>query len=289
MKRLPQNRNPLLPAAFQALPLGAVKAKGWLQDQLHIQANGLTGHLDEFWADVGPNSGWLGGTGESWERGPYYLDGLLPLAYLLEDETLLAKVQRWVEWTLNSAQPNGYFGPRNPDWWPRMIMLKVLVMYYEATEDERVLPFMSNYFAYQLRALQARPLEVWGWARAMDNVLVVHWLYNLTGDHFLLELADKLIKGTLDWSDMQANYQLSQILPLREWDGGMYTHVVNHAMGVKAAGVFYVQTGQEWHRLASSLGIEKLMQHHGQPNGIWSGDEHLNGTSPTSSSTRRMR
>ena len=72
MKRLPQNRNPLLPAAFQALPLGAVKAKGWLQNQLRIQANGLTGHLDEFWADVGPNSGWLGGTGESWERGPYY-------------------------------------------------------------------------------------------------------------------------------------------------------------------------------------------------------------------------
>ena len=125
MKSLPQNRAPLLPATFQALPLGSIKPRGWLKSQLKIQANGLTGHLDEFWPDVGPNSAWLGGTGESWERGPYYLDGLLPLAYLLEDEILLAKVKPWVEWTLNSARPNGYFGPRNPDWWPRMVMLKV--------------------------------------------------------------------------------------------------------------------------------------------------------------------
>jgi len=282
MKRLPQNRTPLLPAAFQALPLGAVKPTGWLKDQLRIQANGLTGHLDEFWADVGVNSGWLGGTGESWERGPYYLDGLLPLAYLLEDETLLAKVKQWVEWTLNSAKPSGFFGPRNPDWWPRMVMLKVLVMYYEATQDARVLPFMTNYFAYQLRVLSVRPLAMWSWSRAMDNVLVIHWLYNLTGDSFLLELADKLINETLDWTEWQANYELGKILPLQEWDDGMYTHVVNNAMGVKAAGVFYAQTGKEWHRIASKLGIEQLMKHHGQPNGIWSGDEHLNGTSPTS-------
>lgn len=282
MKSLPQNRSPLLPATFQALPLGSVKPTGWLKEQLRIQAQGLTGHLDEFWADVGPNSGWLGGTGESWERGPYYLDGLLPLAYLLEDKTLLAKVKPWIEWTLNSARPNGYFGPRNPDWWPRMVMLKVLVMHYEATQDERVLPFLTNYFAYQLRVLPVRPLDTWGWARAMDNVLVIHWLYNLTGDSFLLELAAKLIEDTLDWTEWQANYELRKILSLAEWDGGMYTHVVNNAMGVKAAGVFYVQTGKEWHRIASKLGIEQLMKHHGQPNGIWSGDEHLNGTSPTS-------
>ncbi len=282
MKPLPQNRQPLLSAAFQALPLGTIKPEGWLKHQLKIQANGLTGHLDEFWADVGPNSGWLGGTGESWERGPYYLDGLLPLAYLLEDETLLAKIKPWIEWTLNSVRPNGNFGPRNPDWWPRMVMLKVLMMYYEASEDARVIQLMTGYFAYQLRVLPVRPLDTWGWARAMDNVLVIHWLYNLTGDHFLLELAEKLIDTTLDWSDWQANYALEKILPLQEWDGGMFTHVVNNAMGVKAAGVFYVQTGKEWHRLASRLGIEKLLKHHGQPNGIWSGDEHLNGTSPTS-------
>lgn len=282
MKTLPPNRAPLLPAAFQALPLGAIKPIGWLKTQLQIQANGLTGHLDEFWPDVGSNSGWLGGTGESWERGPYYLDGLLPLAHLLDDPVLLDKVKPWIEWTLRSQRPNGQFGPRNVDWWPRMVMLKVLAMYYEATDDPRVLDLMTSYFRYQLRALPARPLESWGKARAMDNVLVIHWLYNLTGDAFLLDLAGQLIGYTIDWPDLQANYSLEQILPLQEWDGGMFTHVVNNAMGVKAAGVFYAQTGSDWHRLAARQGIEQLLRHHGQPNGIWSGDEHLHGTSPAS-------
>ncbi|MCY3797217.1 MAG: glycoside hydrolase family 127 protein [Chloroflexi bacterium] len=282
MDRLPQNREPLYPTAFQALPLGAIKPRGWLLDQLRVQANGLTGHLDEFWPDVGPSSGWLGGDGDSWERGPYYLDGLLPLAHLLADERLLNKVEPWIEWTLNSQDERGYFGTRDPDWWPRMIMLKVLMSHYEATEDERVLQLMTNYFRYQLRVLPVKPLYLWGWARAMDNILAVHWLYNFTGDEFLLDLAQRLIESALDWPELQANYSLRHILPLQEWNHGMMTHGPNNAMGVKAGGAFYVQTGKPWHRMASRLGIENLLKHHGQPNGVFSCDEHLNGASPVS-------
>ncbi len=153
-----KNKAPLAQNAFYMLPLGAVRPAGWLKSQLQIQANGLSGHLDETWADVGSNSGWLGGTGESWERGPYFLDGLIPLAYLLDDDRLKAKAQKFVEWTLTHQASNGMIGPSsNNDWWPRMVMLKALAQYQEATGDPRVIPVLSRYFAYQLAALPAAP------------------------------------------------------------------------------------------------------------------------------------
>lgn len=276
---LPPDRAPLQPAAFRALPLGAVRPGGWLLNQLRVQADGLTGHLDEFWPDVGLQSGWLGGPGEAWERGPYYVDGLVPLAYLLEDPRLLAKANTWISWVLHSGQPNGRFGPgRNLDWWPRMIMLKALSGYFEATGDPRALELMSAYFRYQHKAIQARSLESWGRARGADNLLSVLWMYNRTGEPYLLELAQTILQQTIDWSDWQGRYRLGEILPLKEY--WMYTHVVNNAMGVKYPAVAYQLTVDPWLRQAALQGIQNLMKNHGQPNGIWSGDEHLIGTSP---------
>ncbi len=86
-----KNRAPLPPNSYYLLPLGAVKPEGWLKRQLQIQADGLSGHIDEFWPSLASDSGWLGGAGESWERGPYYMDGLVPLAFLLDDARLKAK------------------------------------------------------------------------------------------------------------------------------------------------------------------------------------------------------
>ena len=64
LKKLPQ-AFPLTPA-----PLGSVSPRGWFLRELIVQKRGLTGHIDEIWEDLGKNSGWLGGTGENWERGP---------------------------------------------------------------------------------------------------------------------------------------------------------------------------------------------------------------------------
>src|SRR5262245_59649118 len=82
----------LRPLAFQPLPLGQIKPAGWLLNQLKIQAAGLGGHLDEFWPDV-KDSAWVGGKAEGWERGPYWLDGFLPLAILLDDANLKARAK----------------------------------------------------------------------------------------------------------------------------------------------------------------------------------------------------
>ena len=141
---------------FAFLPLRAVEPLGWLREQLQIQASGLSGHLEEVWKDVGPDSGWLGGKGESWGRGPYYLDGYVPLAYLLDDDAMKKKAQKWIDWRLDHVQANGMIGPAsNDDWWPRIVMLRVLAQYCEATGDPRVVSTLTRYCEYQLPRCRA--------------------------------------------------------------------------------------------------------------------------------------
>ena len=134
------------PTAFRPLPLGRIKPAGWLRDQLQTQAAGLSGHLDEFWPDI-KNSAWTGGKAEGWERLPYWLDGLVPLAFLLDDPALQAKVKRFVDYILEHQQPDGWLGPigdtaghKPYDVWPLFPLFKALTQYQEATGDPRVVP-----------------------------------------------------------------------------------------------------------------------------------------------------
>src|SRR5512134_749271 len=131
-------RPPLRAPRFAALRPGAIRARGWLHEQLRLSAAGLTGRMMDVWPDVGPDSGWLGGGGESWERGPYYARGLLALADALGDRELFARSRRWIEWTLASQRADGSFGPPgDDDWWSRVPMLEALRWHAEATGDPR--------------------------------------------------------------------------------------------------------------------------------------------------------
>ena len=96
--------------AFRPLPLGAIRPRGWLERQLRIQAAGLSGHLDEFWPDVA-ESQWFGGSAEGWERAPYWMDGVIPLAWVLDDAALKAKVAGHVDQILGAQRPDGTFAP----------------------------------------------------------------------------------------------------------------------------------------------------------------------------------
>ncbi|MET0618154.1 MAG: beta-L-arabinofuranosidase domain-containing protein [Luteibacter sp.] len=284
---------PLAPQPLQLLPAGAIRPSGWLRRQLEIQAAGLGGRVDETWPDLGPDSGWLGGKGESWERGPYFVDGLLPLAWQLDSAPLKAKAHRFVEWTLAHPWPNGMFGPKgNDDWWPRMVMLKVLTQYQELTGDARVVPFMTRYFHYQLGALPARPLRDWGRMRWQDEVASVLWLYARTQDPKLLELAALLKQQGYDWQGMFADFPFKEKSDAKALeakggrdtfmeDVGLQVHGVNHAQALKASPVWSLVSRDANDRAAIHHQLAMLDTYHGQPNGMFSADEHLAGRDPS--------
>ncbi|MDC6365877.1 MULTISPECIES: beta-L-arabinofuranosidase domain-containing protein [Flavobacteriaceae] len=292
------NQEPLIAQPYAQLPLGSIKARGWLYEMLKIQAKGLTGNLDSVYAVVaGANNGWLGGTGDSWERGPYWLDGLTPLAYLLDDEKLKAKVKKWVDWSIENQRDNGYFGPYpykegtpiikgtqqklSEDWWPKMVMLKVLQQYYTATEDKRVLGLMDRYFRYQLKKLPEMRLDkvtYWAGRRGGDNLQIVYWLYNITKEPYLLELGELLHEQTFDWTNVFSGNELMQANPYAQ------LHCVNVAQGLKEPAIYYQQSKDSLFLKAPYQGLETLKQGHGFANGMYGGDELLHGNDPTQGS-----
>lgn len=84
---------------FTPFPIRSVTPRGWLEQQLRIQADRLSGHLNEFWPDV-KESAWIGGEAEGWERMPYWLDGVIPLAWLLDDAGLKHRIVGYLDYII---------------------------------------------------------------------------------------------------------------------------------------------------------------------------------------------
>ena len=288
----------LAPLAFRPLPLGVIRPGGWLARQLRIQADGLSGHLDEFWPDIA-RSAWIGGGASGWERGPYWLDGIVPLAFLLDDEGLKAKVHRWVAEILARQRPDGWFGtetdtkvstdkdvasgrdlssyPHDP--WPRYLVLKALTQYHEATGDGRVIPAMGRFLRWLDDDLDRHPLRSWARIRWADLVVSIHWLHDRTGEDWLLPLGAKVRGQGFDWRGLFDQYPYRERSLPEERD--LSTHVVNNAMAIKAPGVWYRQSGDPADRVAAHRIISELDRYHGQATGVFTGDEHLAGLSPS--------
>ncbi|MCX6344384.1 MAG: glycoside hydrolase family 127 protein [Armatimonadetes bacterium] len=275
----PANKAPLPQSAYSILPLGAVKPAGWLKQQLNIQAKGLTGNLPKFWKDLGPDSGWLGGKGESWERGPYYMDGMVPLAFLTQDPELMETAKKWVGWTLDNQRPDGDIGPEScTDWWPVGLMCKTLTQYYDATGDPRVIPTLTKFFAYMKTELPKRPLAEWAKMRWADTALSAIWLYNRTGNPELLEVCKILMSQGYDYAQEFSNFEPYSKIS-RGWN--YENHGVNAGMAYKTPGVMFQITGDPKYKKAVYDGISNIDKYHGQAGGTFAADECFAGRSPT--------
>lgn len=271
------NRAPLEPTSFIHLPLGSVQPEGWLKTQLELQRAGLISAAEQIYPALQPNSAWLGGDGENWEKGPYYIRGLIALAYTLDDKELQHRAEKWINWAITSQRPDGYFGPaNNDDWWPRIVVLDYMRDYYEATGDSRVLPFFTNYFHYQLTELPKRPVREWAKARAGDNIDIALWVFNITGDSSLLDLAKLLHSQAYPWTSIYSKNRF-------KYFGADFhpQHNVNVSQALKFPPVVWQFTHDAADRDAFNLGVANLNRYYGRIDGQFSGSEMLTNRSST--------
>jgi hypothetical protein len=109
------NRTPLEPSRFLSLPIGSVEPRGWLQETLRRQHDGLCGHLGEIsvWLQKDGNA-WLSKDGKGkygWEELPYWLKGYIQLAYIFNDPKMIAESEVWINGALNSQRPMAILVP----------------------------------------------------------------------------------------------------------------------------------------------------------------------------------
>ena len=269
------NRPPLTPSAFIKLPVGAIEPKGWVRRQLRLQANGFHGHLTEisrFLKKEG--NAWLSEAGEGshgWEEPPYWLKGFSNCGYILRDDRMITESKIWIEAALASQKEDGWFGPDKgrkgaatrlegrEDLWPNMIMLFCLQDYYSFTGDERVIKLMSNYMKYLSTVPEDRFLVgYWPKMRGGDLLYSVYWLYNRTGETFLLDLARKVHRRTAEWEKDVINW-----------------HNVNMSQGFGQPATYYMQSKDPNHLNAAERNWQKIRDMYGQvPGGMFGGDEN---------------
>ncbi len=257
-----------------------IKPEGWLKRQLRIQADGLSGNLDKCWRDV-RDSAWIGGDAEGWERVPYWLDGFIPLAYLLQDEDMIARAKKYVDAILSYQKDSGWICPcpeddiSTYDTWAVQLISKVLVVYYNCSGDERIpdvlYRVMNNY--YNLLESGTIKLFNWGKYRWFEAFIALKFLKQRYSDEWIDKLAQILRTQGTDYTELTGLWKR----PICKWTYD--THIVNLVMMLKSEALVCDVLGEEYTDKAEMLHT-MLNAYNGTPVGLYTGDECLSGLSP---------
>ncbi|WP_371477372.1 RICIN domain-containing protein [Kitasatospora sp. NBC_00315] len=261
------NKAPLAPGAFLRLPPGSVTARGWLDGQLRIQLAGLCGRYAEISHFLNMDgSGWVHPDRAGWEEVPYWLRGYVDLAIATGDATALATTRRWIDAVVATRKSDGWFGPTalrtslngGPDFWPFLPLTWALRNWQEYSGDTRVIPLLSAFFRFMNAQGPGAFNSSWvsvRWGDALDSVF---WLYNRTGESFLLDLADRIHANGANWVNNLPSL-----------------HNVNIAQGYREPAQYALRSLNAAHTRAAYQNYDAVMGSYGQfPGGGFAGDEN---------------
>ena len=288
----------MVPFTFQPLPLGSITPLGWLGDQLTLMSDGLAGHQYDFYHVV-HDSVWFDGYSEYSvlnEGLPYWFNGLVPLAYGLNDSRLILQVKDASDYIIEHQQSDGWLGPETEvasrDLWGRFPLFLGLIQLVEADPSRatKIIPAMQT-FVDLMHSMLVEDIgftQIWGRVRYPDMLISLQWLYENYPEgnqEVLLKTMYLLQSRSYDWSEYWTEgtfifADLDTVQPPIENGASPlfpFTHGVNAAQGLKAGATIYRFTANESLLANNRNGVNWTFTYHGDPAGSVIGDERESG------------
>lgn len=291
----PNNRAPLLQTKYVKLPLGTGRPMGWLRDQLHVQANGLTSHLNEVWGVV-EASAWIGDVGKNVTPEcctarfvPRWLEGLTALAGVLDDDHLKALADPYMQYILKVKDP-ATVTPSVCAW---CHLGRFLPEYYDLTGDVRAIKLARTILDYADSVRDSKDEKVVEPARLGMLLGFGWWYYNRTGDRDIPALIERCTKRCVeDWKNYFVHFPEDSKYFVHfpdvstekspDEDPSIWTRQgVDVTQAIQYPVLYYLMSKDATDKNSVTQGIANLDNGYGQVGARWSGDEWLASTDPT--------
>lgn len=302
-------RSSLVQPVYKPFTLGSIKPSGWMKDQLELEAAGLAGNMFDFYRFV-DDSRWLGGSSDYSnlnEGSPYWFNGLVPLAFGLDDSRLKSQVKFYLDYVLDHQQSDGWIGPETtPETrgiWSRCIVLLGLMQYADAdpTETDRIVDAMHRFVDLAHSMLENNYTGLidhnktydpdgFGVARAHEMHIPLQWLYeNHPRDNgpTIWETMELMISGGVaggaDWSEfwvkgVYPEVYYDKVTPFDlTW---LFLHGVNHAQGLRWPLAVYRMTQESALKQQTRDALDLLWKSHTSISGTIIGDEMISDLNP---------
>ena len=275
--------------AFKPLPPGAIRPEGWLRDWAEAARDGITGHLDERSNTF--SKGWSGehfraagvkphGTGWPLEQCAYWLDGLVRLAYILDDQNLIQKAKSRLDPIVDGVLDGNkesfiYWRPKSAlndsfNNWAHSHLARALVAYYQATGDKRILDALVKVYRYY--PVGDIPIDVpFHEVSGAVNLDPMVETYLMSRDPQVLQNILAYTRSK-PFGDLLKNWLTGDVL-----DG----HNVIFYENVRVPALAYLMTGDRRMLDASLRVLQRKSQAHGLPLGLTSGEEYHSGIGST--------
>lgn len=251
-------------------PLGAIKAEGFLKDQLLRGKDGMAGNLYKLepemiadpWVDKKYVPTWAENNQSGWggEISGNYWTGYIQHAFILNDPQMIERATKWVEDVLKNQKDDGYLGTYFEEdadiyddfnAWSTACGMRGLLAFYEATGRKDVFDAVLRCMLWFCENWAGDKKTTYG---APYIIEIMVYCYKITNDERLLQFAE-------DFAEFQCTksiYPNSYRAFLDEDFHYSVMHTAGVGVTVRLPALLYSVTGKEEYLKASEKYIESL-------------------------------